>query len=165
MIHFFETIILLSLTGSVSVIMLLLLKLFLLKRFSGNGQKILWTLALLSMLIPMWMFIPKENIEPIVIPYYNNHYEERELINTHESEVATNDRNDIKTPQKPQLDLDYEIILALVWLCGATLFVTVTITSYIKFLAKKKNSIDCTENTVLEKVKESLKNSQNSKKS
>lgn len=157
MINFFETIILLSLTGSASVIMLLLLKLVLLKRFSGNAQKALWVLALLSMLIPVWKFIPEESIEPIIIPYYNNYNETRELTNISERETMANNEEEHEFTQKPKLNLDYEFIFAVILICGASVFVTMTIISYLRFLVKKKkNSVDCTENTVLEKVKEGL---------
>lgn len=158
MTQIFETVILLSLTGSISVIILLLLKLFVLKRFSGMAQKILWILALLSMVIPVWKFIPEDSIEPIIIPYYSDYIPEEEIIEFPMGENTFDAPTAPETPQKTPANINYKLIIATAWLCGAGLFMAVTVLSYISFLIKKKkNSIKSTENAIFEEVKDSLK--------
>lgn len=144
--------------GAVSVTLSLLMAVFK-NKISGLIQKVLWVLALLSMVLPVWKLIPEDSVDPILIPY--GHYMLTTEINldeainwapTESTETDFNPSSEPATLEVSTMDMAF-----YVWALGAILYIGIALISYFAFLfRKKRNSIKLLENPVLEEIKQAL---------
>lgn len=156
MAEILKTIVLLSLTGSISVVILLILKGLLLKRFSGRLQLFLWLFAMVTFVIPVWKAVPVESVEPLIIPYGVDEVFSDGSYYTPEANYNDNIQPNVQTEFKREVDV--VSILVWVWVAGVCIFVLLTIGSYALFLVnKRKNSGFVEHDELFDEVKNSLK--------
>lgn len=138
MTEVFKTILLQSVSGSVVVIALSLLMLFFGKLISGSVQKFLWILALISMLIPLWRFIPEDYAEKVIVPYDIDYY-------FNYSDVQTSDEADFDRSGHYQVAERKVSIMSIItpfWLSGTVIFMLLNVFGYIIFIIRKRRLVN-----------------------
>ena len=163
MYEIFKTVCLLSLLGGGATVLLLALKPITEKRFSAKWQYYIWFAALICMLIPMWKFIPKERVKSLTerpAGIQQNFNRANDTIQNYPQQVPTvektvTDEINVQFTNEKHIKL-YEL-LAVIWICGAAVFLLWAVTSYIIFLVKmRRNSVELQDNEVFESEKADL---------
>ncbi len=159
----FKTVLMLSLLGSGITLFLIILKPFIVKRFSARWQYCVWMLAALCMIVPVWKAIPSDDVQKIV-PMIAT-----EQVNT-ESAAGTQTQNDVPLVINDAPPMEYRKVeignsfriglydlFSYAWLAGMCIFIISAFVNYFVFILKKKRcSIDLFGNTAFEDVKNAM---------
>lgn len=162
MSELFETVLILSLFGFLITAVLLCLKPITAKKFPAKWQYYVWIAVLLSMIIPIYKFIPEREVQKIQHMTQNN---------TQIVQIETNDESEIdpEAPTAPPItEREIEVsetvhiklidLAAYIWVAGICVFLIIVIASYVIYiLRRRKNSISMEENSVLLEAKKELK--------
>ena len=158
-----KDVIYLTIIGGIVTIILLVLMAVFKKKISGRIQKVLWILALLSMFLPVWKFIPKDSVKPILLPY-SDYITTTEItldepINWAPVEITgegVNPSNELVKFKINNMDRLVKVVF-YAWVFGVVIYVGITLIGYFVFLFRKKhNSIKLLENTIFQEIKQAL---------
>ena len=156
--EFLKSLLFLNIQASVLIITLLLLKRFIIKSYSGFWQRLLWILAILFMIIPVWKAVPVNSFEPILMPFDNMLSIENE--NIFQDEFPDDD--ELKTLENQgftnnNTNVSFVKITVLMWVLGVMVFLLLSFGSYFIYLLKmKRNSFGIEENEAFESAKAKL---------
>lgn len=159
----FKTVLILSVFGFTTAVILLILKPLTTKKFPAFWQYAMWIIALFSMVIPTYKLIPKKNVENLS---FTAKIPQSEIITTPiQQDASTENTNKQNTPaeekseEKPQKrEKDIFEILSFVWIIGMGVFLLTVFASYAVYIFKKrKNSVAISESEALENAKKKLK--------
>lgn len=152
----FKTILILSASGFGLTAVLLILKPITIKKFPAKWQLYVWIAVMLSMIIPVYKLIPKNQI--------NNIPALSEVIAVQQAPQVMPDNNTNTAIHDTLPDTDKIINLksikpfSYMWFFGVIVFLLTVVTSYIIFLIRKsKKSVTVCDNKILEIVKKQLK--------
>lgn len=165
----FETVLILSLFGFGITALLLLLKPVTVKKFPAKWQYYVWIAVLISMIIPIYKFIPKQEVQKLsfvtrneVVRQENIQHTQNILTQNLEETENTTDINDkTSTPSIPEIlqknTAKMMGIFSYIWLIGILIYILVVIISYAAYiLCKRKNSFMIADNPVFESTKTEL---------
>ncbi len=157
----FETVLILSAIGFVLTAVLLCLKPITTKKFSAKWQYYIWIAVLLTMVIPIYKLIPKQQVHKIrkiapieaprilTVPFEPS----RELLPTPDITPATGADISVSYAAKPDV-LD---MMATVWIVGVIVFLTVVLLSYILYLwQNRKQAVSMEDSPLLTDVRKEL---------
>ncbi len=162
MYELFKTVLILSGLGVGLIAILLILKPVALKKFPAKWQYWVWIVVMLSMLVPAYRFIPKEEVQKLA------DVQKTDIIKPE----ATNDRVYVTIPGGelrdfakdeslkllPRLRVRLWDLAAYVWFLGVCIYLLAVGLSYGVYLAKKrKSSVIAADTALLDKVKSELK--------
>ncbi len=150
----FETVIILSLLGFGITALLLLLKPITVKRFPAKWQYYVWVVVMLSMIIPVYKFIPRQEAQRLNFVLRDDRVQNIEIQQT-EASAADIPKSSIAVKQT---SISLEDVLPYLWItgmCGYAIFVA---GCYITFIVKKrKNSFVIEGNQLFCDTKRELK--------
>lgn len=133
-----KTLILLNLQGSFFIALLLCLKKVIRKALPAGFERLLWILAALLLLLPLWKVVPFEDEVPIIFPMdtiVESEYNFQEDTDT-SAVIEVQPSEGVNFPKT----VDITGIIIGIYIFGAGLFLIVTVGSYVVFLIKKKNN-------------------------
>lgn len=158
----FETILIMSLIGSVLSGILICIKPMTLKNFPAKWQYYVWIVVVTSMIIPVYELIPEQEVQKIqhMIP---SQIQESDFEIT-DDKVYIPESAEIMVPPQHKVDNPSELkiniwrILSCIWLLGTVIFISTVIISYAVYILKRrKNSILIENNDSFFKIKKQLK--------
>ncbi len=158
----FKTVLILSGFGFCLTAILLILKPITTKKFPARWQCIVWIIVMLSMLVPVYKFIPRQEAQKllslpetnIILPEATN---DRVYI-TIPNDGQTPSDNPIPAQSMPQRKILFWDLGAYIWLLGMCVYFLTVAVSYAMYLAKKrKNSVVIDDTTLFESVMTELK--------
>ncbi len=152
----FEMVLILSLFGLALTVLLLCIKPFTIKKFPAKWQYVVWVLVMLSMIVPVYKFIPKQEAEKITYIVTNEYEQPKINPQTGTVYVEIPAEEPIKETVS-QMTLQKAEILIFIWLLGMGMFLLIASTSYGIYLFKKKKSSVVLESKIFEDVKKELK--------
>lgn len=162
MFEFFKTVLILSLFGFGITALLLCLKPITAKKFPAKWQYYIWIAVLLSMIIPTYKLIPKQEAQKIPLIPQNEIMQQEapqefekmpETVIIEETPIEYREVNLTPKFQIRLLDL-----IAYIWFFGICLFLLVVVSSYILYIThRRRKAIILTDNAVLDEVKKELK--------
>ena len=159
MYELFKTVVILSLFGFGITAALLCVKPVTAKKFPAQWQYYVWIAALIAMLVPVYKFIPKAEVQKIPIAVQNPAQTEQQAAQG-EIETVITDKAPIEyraVTVIPNHKIRLLDLIAYIWLAGVCVFLLVIASSYIAFGARKrKNAVRLSENSILEEVKSEL---------
>ncbi len=149
----FETVLILSAIGFALTAVLLCLKPITVKKFSAKWQYYIWIAVLLTMVIPTYKLIPKQQVQqirriaPIEAPrIFTVPYEpSRELLAPLEPTPTAEPTVTVSYAAKTDV-LD---VLSIIWIAGGIVFLTVVLLSYLLYLWQKRKQAVALEDTPL----------------
>ena len=153
---FFNTLILLTISGSLLTLLIQLIKPLFIKKLPACLQKILLIAVMIFFVLPFWKLIP--NIQPKFVnmdfSYLSDSaFEDEESYHT----SNINGKEYLYPYGKNEVKLDSAKIIALIYFFGVVLFILSAVLSYIIFVRKKKKgSIEISYNKIFEEVKKEL---------
>lgn len=157
----FETVLILSAIGFALTAILLCLKPITAKKFSAKWQYYIWIAVLLTMVIPTYKLIPKQQVQqirrfaPIEAPrIFRVPYESpRELLPPPNVPVTTEPAVSVSYVAKT----DVLEVLATIWIVGVIIFLTVVLLSYILYLwQKRKQAVSLEDSPLLTNIRKEL---------
>lgn len=138
MFELFKTVLILSLFGFGITALLLCLKPITAKKFPAKWQYYVWIAVLLSMIIPTYKLIPKNEAQKIPLISQNEIVSEvapQEIEETAETVIIE------QTPieyREVNITPNYQIklldLLAYVWILGMCIYLIIVISSYIVYI-------------------------------
>lgn len=157
----FETVLILSAIGFALTAILLCLKPITAKKFSAKWQYYIWIAVLLTMVIPTYKLIPKQQVQqirriaPIEAPrIFSVPYEpSRELLPPPDITPGIGLTVSESYVAKPDI-LD---VMTTVWIVGVILFLTVVLLSYILYLwHNRKQAVSMEDSPLLTDIRKEL---------
>lgn len=162
----FETVLTLSLLGFATTALLLLFKPVAVKKLPAKWQYYIWVTVLFSMIIPVYKFIPKHDIQRLYYIAENEigqtaYQQGQEIIITNNAEAiqaANSDLTAVRVNEHIQEHLtEINDIISYIWIIGVFLYLSVVIVSYILYISKnRRNSFFIADSPVFENVKKEL---------
>ena len=162
MFELFKTVLILSLFGFGITALLLCLKPITAKKFPAKWQYYIWIAVLLSMIIPTYKLITKQEAQKIPLIPQNEIMQQEapqefekmpETVIIEETPIEYREVNLTPKFQIRLLDL-----IAYIWFFGICLFLLVVVSSYILYIThRRRKAIILTDNAVLDEVKKELK--------
>lgn len=162
MSELFETVLILSLFGFGITAVLLCLKPITTKKFPAKWQYYVWIAVILTMIIPTYKLIPEREIQKI--QYMTR--TEPPVTDADVADILEQAPDATETPPITEREInvaqDIKItvldLLAIIWICGAVIFLLVVLMSYIIYiLRRRKNAVSLEDNSVLLEAKRELK--------
>ncbi len=163
MTEIFETVLTLSLFGFGITALLLIIKPVTAKKFPAKWQYYVWVAVLVSMTVPIYKFIPKEEAQKLSFVAKTEAVQHTD-ISQPESAPAETAETPLESTAAPAVReniqkrlLDMMDIFSYIWLLGMCVYILAVIISYAVYLLhKRKNSFLLTDNHILESVKAEL---------
>ena len=160
MYDLFQTVFRLSLLGSGVILVLLCLKPLLTRAVPPRWQTLLWTLALVVMVLPVYQWVPVSIPAPAV-PVIQTLTETEVPVS--DPQTGTEENTQVSPTPQAELPDDSQpqrltpVHLGYLWLAGTGIFLAFLLGSY-GWLCRKllKNSIKIPEHSLLEEVRQSL---------
>ncbi len=148
---FFDTLFLLSIFGSILILIILVIKPLFIKKLPCIFQKSIWIIICFCMVIPFWKLIPENEI------FVFDRMKITEYAETVGITEEVNENITVKAEEKENKKTNIGIIFACIYFLGAGMFLIWVFLSYIIFLRKKKKgSIELPYNESFEEVKKEL---------
>ena len=158
----FKTVLTLSLLGFVITALLLLLKPITAKKLPAGWQYFVWIVVLISMVLPAYRLIPKDEAQKLLIVPQN------QTVKTKTQPQEENNAGTVITYDTPieyrEINLSPKIqirlfdLIAYIWALGILIFLPAVIISYFRFLySKNKNAVKISDNRIFSEVKNELK--------
>ncbi len=130
-----KTLLFLNVQGSVIVLVILLLKKIIRKSFKGRALRNIWLLVSVVYLLPLWVVVPENAVEPIILPYYSDEI----FISDEMSEELIIETGKLPTDVKHNvMKNSFKIPVLLIWGMGVSVFLILNILGYIIFVVKKR---------------------------
>ncbi len=158
----FKTVLILSGLGFGLTAILLILKPLTLKKFPARWQYWVWIAVMVSMLVPVYKLIPKQEAQKfvytqkaeVVLPEATSDRVYTYLPDAGQQAIVREQPDRLTQKQKTSL----WSLAAYIWGLGLCIYILVIITSYAVYISKKrKTSADVTDCAMLDSVKKELK--------
>ncbi len=151
---FFNTLILLSISGGIFTLLIQLIKPLFIKKLPVHLQKILLIAVMIFFVVPFWKFIPNtDEMKISFVDFSSDNFLLQEKSNDYDIE---NDKEELNLEDDKE-KISIQSIIGMVYLFGAGVFLILSIFSYIIFIRKnKKGSIEISYNKTFEEVKKEL---------
>ncbi len=150
----FKMVLILSGFGLCLTALILALKPITSKKFPARWQYIVWILVMISMLVPAYKFIPKQQAQKLVsVPNADiilpQATDDKIYVTIPEDKQPTDAKN-IPTSLSPQQKIRLWSLAAYIWLFGACIYMLAVLGSYAAYLAKKrKTSVEISDSELL----------------
>ncbi|HIW57561.1 MAG TPA: M56 family metallopeptidase [Firmicutes bacterium] len=156
MYEIFKTVLTLSVVGGCITAILLLLKPIASKRAPAKWQYYIWLAVIVCMIVPVWKFIPMENVERTSAQAPAIRTEE--ILETGalpESAIVEDVPMEYReVAVAPGRSVRIYDLIAYIWFIGMIVFLFLSFGSYAFFLIqKRRTSVEVKENAVFEEVK------------
>ncbi|MBE7052904.1 MAG: M56 family metallopeptidase [Ruminococcaceae bacterium] len=157
MLQIFKTVLLLSFLGTFLIILMLVLKPVFVKNFPAKIQVIMWILIAISMCIPFWKMIPKDDAKKIT-PKYNLSQTDTKFIDDNIKDFFAEDNSfeDVSFPIINDTRINVAKLLLNVWLFGICIFLMIIVISYVRFVLDKRKNSENAQSLVFDEVKKLL---------
>ncbi len=153
---YFNALIFMSISGSILIFIIQLIKPLFVKKLPATLQKIIWILVMLCMVVPFWKFIPNSQIKFTDTDFsylFDSAFEADE--GYHTNNIYENEK--LYPDDKNEVRFDVKKIIALIYFFGVAVFIVSAILSYIIFVRKKKKgSVELPYNKSFEEVRKEL---------
>lgn len=153
---FFNTLILLTISGSLFTLLIQLIKPLFIKKLPVYLHKILLIAVMIFFVVPFWKLVPNIQTKFVNMDFS---YLSDSAFETEESYHTSNinGKEYLYPYGKNEVKLDSAKIIALIYFFGVVLFILSAVLSYIIFLRKKKKeSVELSYNNTFEEVKKEL---------
>lgn len=162
MYELFKTVLILSMFGFGITAILLCIKPITAKKFPARWQYYVWIAVLVSMIVPTYKLIPKNEARKIpIIP-------QKQVVQQVVSDEAPKASETViieETPIEysranitPNFQIKLTDLLAYIWFFGMCIYLIIVISSYVIYIIRKyKKAVMITDNPVLNEVKKELK--------
>ncbi len=151
----FKTVLILSLFGFGITAILLILKPVTSKKFPARWQYFVWIAVMLSMLVPIYKFIPEKQVQkltyiPQISVIQNEEYEENVPLIT--------EKPSKEEPTEPSENrINFFDIVPYIWFFGMCIYLVFVISSYILYVVRNnKKAVKVTDSSLLLEVKKEL---------
>ncbi len=162
----FETVCILSLLGFCLTAVLLFLKPVTSKKFPANWQYYVWIIVLISMITPIYKFVPKKEAKKLSYITGNEVIQQGVQKNTEVKLVDGVENTNTPVISAPSVSVMERIrvflnetreYIACIWMVGTIIYIVCVIACYTTYIfRKRKNSFLIEDNEIFENTKEEL---------
>lgn len=170
MFQIFKSVLLLSGIGTFFICILLILKPLAGKVFSAKWQYYIWLVALIAMVMPVYVRLPKKSADvniPVISAEPAAEFTAAPDADTYTATEAPLPEQVIDVPagetvtvaelEKKDFDLNIFDLAAIIWISGVCVFLLCAMISYMRFLRyKRRNSVPVDEYIEFTEVKKKL---------